>query len=63
MIYQEFGAGHFSFQLSTHNTYDRLEVDKIPEKTINKDTKTSDSFRGSSTNFNAVDRYIMNATK
>ena len=63
MIYQEFGAGNFSFQLSNHNTYGRLGVDKITEKTINKDTKTSDSFRGSSTNFNAVDRCITNANK
>ena len=62
MIYQEYVAGNVSVQLSTRNTFGRIEADKVIETTINKDTKTPGGLKGFSTNVNTVDRWILNAT-
>ena len=39
-IYTEFENGNFSVQLSGSNSFARMELDKVIETTINKDTKT-----------------------
>ena len=39
-IYAEFKIGNFSVQLSEINPFARMEMDKVIETTVNKDTKT-----------------------
>ena len=38
--------GNFSFQVSDDNPFGKLEVDKVIETTINRDTKTPGSTTG-----------------
>ena len=40
-IYTEFQNGNFSIQISSNNPFSRMEMDKVIETTINKDTKTT----------------------
>ena len=55
VIWKKFAAGNFSFQLSTQNTYDRSEVKKAIQRTINRD-------RGKTFYPLLVTRYFLLAT-
>jgi len=45
-VYEAFNAGNFSIQLSSGNTFGRIEPDKCIEMTINRDSKTSGGTTG-----------------
>lgn len=50
-IYEEFTKANFSIQLSSNNTFGRMESDKVIKTTINKDTKTPGGTTGNSVVF------------
>ena len=60
-IYEEFMNGNFSVQLSTKNPFGRIELDKVIETTINKDTKCPGGLKGFSCDINQVNRWTLNA--
>jgi len=61
-VYEAFNAGNFSIQLSSGNTFGRIEPDKCIEMTINRDSKTSGGTTGFSLNPNAIIRWSINST-
>ena len=61
-LYTEFIAGNFSAQITSKNTFSRIEMDKVIEVTINKDTKCPSGLKGFSTNISQVNLWSLNAT-
>ena len=61
-LYTESIAGNFSAQITSKNTFSRIEMDKVIEVTINKDTKCSSGLKGFSTNISQVNLWALNAT-
>ena len=55
-VYTEFIGGNFSAQMTSKNTFGRIEMDKVIEVTINKDTKCPGSLKGFSANISQVNR-------
>ena len=62
-VYEEFSKGHFSVQMSDHNTFGRNEADKTIENTINRDTKTPGGQTGFSRKYAAVCRWTLNSSR
>lgn len=60
-IYEQFLLGNFTAQISD-GSFSRVEIDKVIEMTLNKDTKTPGGTTGFSTNVGAVHRWELNAT-
>jgi hypothetical protein len=61
-VYDQFMRGNFAAQLSDNGRFTRVEIDKVIEMTLNRDTKTSGGCTGFSTNINAVKRWEINST-
>ena len=58
-VYEEFINGNFVAQLSHDNSFGKVELDKVIEVTINRDTKTSGGT--TSVSNDAVNRWSLNA--
>ena len=58
-IYADFLNGNFSIQLDSTNSFSRLPVDEVIEKTINLDTQTAGGTKGFSRKPAAVERYYL----
>ena len=50
-VYEEFTNGNFVAQLSDVNLFGKVELDKVIEVTINRDTKTRGGGGGGTTSF------------
>ena len=61
--YQALCEGEFSVQMRNSNSFSRNEADKTIENTINRDCKTSGGYIGFSANFQATQRWVLNATR
>ena len=60
-VYEEFINGNFVAQLSDVNSFGKVELDKVMEVTINRDTKTSGGTTSFSKSNDAVNRWSLNA--
>ena len=61
-VYHEFINGNFTVQISSSNTFGRIEADKTIETTINRDSKTPDGTTGFSVKHGAVQRWTLNSS-
>ena len=60
-VYEEFINGNFVAQLSDVNSFGKVELDKVIEVTINRDTKTNGGTTSFSKSNDAVNRWSLNA--
>ena len=60
-MYEAFGAGQFSVQLSCFNPFGRIPVDQTTEVTVNKDTQTPGGTSRFSLKPGAVQQYYITA--
>ena len=61
-MYTEFIAVNFSAKMTSENTFGRIEMEKVIEVTINKDTKCPGGLKGFSTNISQVNHWSLNVT-
>ena len=61
-VYHEFIIVNFTVQISSSNTFGRVEADKTIETTINRDSKTPCGTTGFSVNHGAVQRWTLNSS-
>ena len=59
--YEEFFNGNFEAQLSKTNPFGKMELDKVREVTINRDTKTLGGTTSFSRSNDAVNKWSLNA--
>jgi len=58
-VHEAFNTGYFSIQLHSTNSFSRLPVDEVIEKTINLDTQTAGGTKGFSRKSNTVEKYYL----
>ena len=58
-VHTEFIAGNFSAPVMPKNTFGCMEMDKVIEVTISKDTKCPGGLKGFSTNISQVNRWTL----
>ena len=61
-VYHEFINGNYTVQISSSNTFGRVEADKTIEKTINRDSKTPGGTTGFSAQHDAVQRWTLDSS-